>query len=286
MKKIFMATLVAATTLFTACHNSAPKANLKTDVDTVSYEAGIVMSPGDQLAGYLAQSGSDSASVDEFMKGLRAGIEAAGDKKKMAYYMGLMQGLQAKSQMLPGIESQIFAGDSTKKINIKNFLAGYAAAINGNIELQRDGKAVDREAANKHLMDYMFSKQKKESEEFLAAKKKEEGVKELNGGVLYKVLKAGDGDKKPAATDSVIVKYEGRLADGTVFDSSEHAPEGTATLSLQYMIEGWKIALPEMTVGSEWELYIPAELGYGERGTGPIPPYSALIFKVTLVGIK
>ena len=286
MKKIFMATLVAATTLFTACHNSAPKANLKTDVDTVSYEAGIVMSPGDQLAGYLAQSGSDSASVDEFMKGLRAGIEAAGDKKKMAYYMGLMQGLQAKSQMLPGIESQIFAGDSTKKINIKNFLAGYAAAINGNIELQRDGKAVDREAANKHLMDYMFSKQKKESEEFLAAKKKEEGVKELNGGVLYKVLKAGEGDKKPAATDSVIVKYEGRLADGTVFDSSEHAPEGTATLSLQYMIEGWKIALPEMTVGSEWELYIPAELGYGERGTGPIPPYSALIFKVTLVGIK
>lgn len=286
MKKIFMATLVAATTLFTACHNSAPKANLKTDVDTVSYEAGIVMSPGDQLAGYLAQSGSDSASVDEFLKGLRAGIEAAGDKKKMAYYMGLMQGLQAKSQMLPGIESQIFAGDSTKKINIKNFLAGYAAAINGNIELQRDGKAVDREAANKHLMDYMFSKQKKESEEFLAAKKKEEGVKELNGGVLYKVLKAGEGDKKPAATDSVIVKYEGRLADGTVFDSSEHAPEGTATLSLQYMIEGWKIALPEMTVGSEWELYIPAELGYGERGTGPIPPYSALIFKVTLVGIK
>lgn len=286
MKKIFMATLVAATTLFTACNNSAPKANLKTDVDTVSYEAGIVMSPGDQLAGYLAQSGSDSASVDEFMKGLRAGIEAAGDKKKMAYYMGLMQGLQAKSQMLPGIESQIFAGDSTKKINIKNFLAGYAAAINGNIELQRDGKAVDREAANKHLMDYMFSKQKKESEEFLAAKKKEEGVKELNGGVLYKVLKAGDGDKKPAATDSVIVKYEGRLADGTVFDTSEHAPEGTATLSLQYMIEGWKIALPEMTVGSEWELYIPAELGYGERGTGPIPPYSALIFKVTLVGIK
>ena len=286
MKKIFMATLVAATTLFTACHNSAPKANLKTDVDTVSYEAGIVMSPGDQLAGYLAQSGSDSASVDEFMKGLRAGIEAAGDKKKMAYYMGLMQGLQAKSQMLTGIESQIFAGDSTKKINIKNFLAGYAAAINGNIELQRDGKAVDREAANKHLMDYMFSKQKKESEEFLAAKKKEEGVKELNGGVLYKVLKAGEGDKKPAATDSVIVKYEGRLADGTVFDTSEHAPEGTATLSLQYMIEGWKIALPEMTVGSEWELYIPAELGYGERGTGPIPPYSALIFKVTLVGIK
>ena len=286
MKKIFMATLVAATTLFTACHNSAPKANLKTDVDTVSYEAGIVMSPGDQLAGYLAQSGSDSASVDEFMKGLRAGIEAAGDKKKMAYYMGLMQGLQAKSQMLPGIESQIFAGDSTKKINSKNFLAGYAAAINGNIELQRDGKAVDREAANKHLMDYMFSKQKKESEEFLAAKKKEEGVKELNGGVLYKVLKAGEGDKKPAATDSVIVKYEGRLADGTVFDTSEHAPEGTATLSLQYMIEGWKIALPEMTVGSEWELYIPAELGYGERGTGPIPPYSALIFKVTLVGIK
>ena len=224
MKKIFMATLVAATTLFTACHNSAPKANLKTDVDTVSYEAGIVMSPGDQLAGYLAQSGSDSASVDEFLKGLRAGIEAAGDKKKMAYYMGLMQGLQTKSQMLPGIESQIFAGDSTKKINIKNFLAGYAAAINGNIELQRDGKAVDREAANKHLMDYMFGKQKKESAEFLAAKKKEEGVKELNGGVLYKVLKAGEGDKKPAATDSVIVKYEGRLADGTVFDSSEHAP--------------------------------------------------------------
>ena len=285
MKKIFMATLVAATTLFTACHNSAPKANLKTDVDTVSYEAGIVMSPGDQLAGYLAQSGSDSASVDEFLKGLRAGIEAAGDKKKMAYYMGLMQGLQTKSQMLPGIESQIFAGDSTKKINIKNFLAGYAAAINGNIELQRDGKAVDREAANKHLMDYMFSKQKKESEEFLAAKKKEEGVKELNGGVLYKVLKAGEGDKKPAATDSVIVKSEGRLTDGSVFDSSYRRGE-PATFPLNGVIAGWTEGLQLMGEGSKFRFFIPYHLAYGERGAGAsIPPYAALVFDVELLEV-
>ena len=89
-----------------------------------------------------------------------------------------------------------------------------------------------------------------------------------------------------SATDSIRVKYEGKLVNGTVFDSSERAKGGVATLALSNTIKAWQMALTQMPIGATWELYVPYELGYGDRGTGPIPPYSALTFKVTLLGKK
>lgn len=288
MKKIFLATIVAATALMSSCNNGAPKANLKTDVDTLSYELGMVMSPGEQVAGYLAQAGSDSIYVDEYLKGFTAGVQAGDDKKKMAYYMGVMQGLQNKMQMAQ-IEQQVFQGDSTKKVSVKNFVSGYAALIKGKTALRDENDSlIDKQAANQAIMDYMFAKHKKESSEFMAKIRQEPGVKALPNDIYYKEITAAPaGEVKHASdTSTVVVKYEGRLADGTVFDSSENQKDGQTTFSLKNVIKGWQVAIPKMPVGATWELYVPYQMGYGERGTGPIPPYSVLVFKITLVGVK
>lgn len=277
---------MAAAAFMTSCNNGQPKANLKTDIDTLSYEIGMLMSQSKgEFSNYLTQSGSDSANVDEMLKGYIDGIKAADDKKKLAYYMGLMQGLQAKMQM-PMLEQQVFQGDSTKKISVKNFVAGFTAYANNKTTLKIGGKLIDKETANKRVMDYMFGSKKKESAEFMAAKAKEAGVVALGEGVYGKEIEKSTNTQHCTANDSVTVKYEGRLANGTVFDASTNQPGGVATLSLKSVIKGWSIAIPKMNVGSTWEIYVPYNLAYGEQGTGPIPPYSALIFKITLVSVK
>lgn len=285
MKKILLATAVAFTALLSSCNNGSPKASMKTDVDTLSYEMGVVMSPGDQLSGYLAQAGSDTAYVDEYLKGFSDGVKAGDDKKKMAYYMGVMQGLQSKMQMSQ-VEQSVFAGDTTKKVSIKNFVAGYTDIVKNKTALKRNGKLVDREAANQDIMDYMFKKSKTDSEKFMAEVAKKPGVQKLAGGVYYKVITPSTSTEHCTATDSVVVKYEGRLANDQVFDSSASQKDGLVTLDLKNVIKGWQVAIPQMPVGATWELYIPYEMGYGERNAGPIPPYSALVFKITLVAVK
>lgn len=283
MKKILAATFAVAA-LLSSCNNGTPKANLKTDIDTLSYEMGMVMSADEQdFANMLKQQGSDSAYVDAFLKGYTEGMKAADDKKKMAYNLGLQAGMQIKMQ-LPMMEQQVFQGDSTKKVSVKNFVAGFLAQAKGKTTLKVDGKLVDKKEANKRILAYMFAKQRKEGQEFIAKKSKEKGVQKLTEGVLYKVIEAGSGTERCAATDSVKVKYEGKLVNGTVFDSSERQDGGIATIDLKNVIKGWQIAIPQMPVGATWEIYLPAEVGYGENGTGPIPPFSALIFKITNLG--
>jgi len=118
----------------------------------------------------------------------------------------------------------------------------------------------------------------------MGKKAKEAGVKKLSNGILYKVVTDSKSADRVTASDSVKVKYEGKLTNGTVFDNSNRQPGGTATLSLKNVIKGWQAAIPQMPVGSTWEIYIPYDQAYGEQGSGPIPPYSALIFTITLEG--
>jgi len=126
---------------------------------------------------------------------------------------------------------------------------------------------------------------KKEGEAFLVENKSKEGVVTLPSGLQYKILKTGDG-KIPTDADTVECHYRGTLVNGTEFGNSHHTGN-PATFKLTSVIPGWREALKLMPVGSTWQLYIPSELGYGERGSsGSIGPNATLVYEVELIAIK
>jgi FKBP-type peptidyl-prolyl cis-trans isomerase len=129
-------------------------------------------------------------------------------------------------------------------------------------------------------------KNRKEAEVFFAENGKKNSVVTLRSGLQYKVITMGTG-KKPRQGQSVVVKYRGTLLDGTEFYDSDKDDHGTATLAMSGLIEGWKEALPLMPVGSKWILYVPPDLGYGERGSGNlVPPGAGLIFEIELLKVQ
>ena len=131
MRKFTFAAIaaIAAVTLY-SCGYSAPKANLKTDVDTVSYAIGMAQTNG--LKDYLVNRlDIDTAYMDEFIKGLNEGANAGDDKKKAAYYAGIQIGQQISNQMVKGINRELFGDDSTKTISLKNFMAGFISGTTG-----------------------------------------------------------------------------------------------------------------------------------------------------------
>ena len=131
----------------------------------------------------------------------------------------------------------------------------------------------------------LAEKNKKEGEAFLAANKTKEGVKTLPDGLQYKVIKEGTG-KTPKADDTVVTNYRGTLIDGTEFDSSYKRGQ-PATFPVKGVIPGWTEALQLMKEGSKWELFIPSNLAYGERGAGnAIGPNATLVFEIELISVK
>ena len=283
---------VAAGALFTACDKTG-NVEIKTDVDTIAYELGMAASPADQLPNYLVRMGSDSASVADYLKGFKEGMKLSDDAKSIAYEMGKQHGMQTKQQMLSSVATQIFGEGSEETLSEALFLAGFMDVIEGKVRLVVDSVEITQQMAQFELQNRIqekmnerarveFAPNKQAGEEFLAAKAKEEGVVALSNGVLYKVIKEGKKNgKKPALTDKIKVAYKGMTIDGEEFDSSE-----SVEFPLASMIEGWKIAIPEMTEGSKWEIYIPQELAYGERGSMPaIKPFSALVFEVELFNV-
>lgn len=177
-------------------------------------------------------------------------------------------------------------------ISEKAFLAGMRDGQNNKPELMTDAEIREtlltlqtelmekqREAAQKVAM-----KNKTEGETFLQENKKREGIKTTSSGLQYKVITQGTGTS-PKATDHVITHYRGKLIDGTEFDSS-YARGEPVTFPVNGVIPGWTEALQLMKPGSKWELFVPAELGYGEQGIGDvIPPNSVLNFEVELISI-
>ena len=147
-------------------------------------------------------------------------------------------------------------------------------------EMQKDMRKKMEEARAHAAED-----NKKAGDAFLAENKKAPGVVTLPSGLQYKVLKAGEG-KKPTLDDTVVCQYRGTLIDGKEFDSSYKRNE-PATFPVKGVIKGWTEALQLMPVGSKWQLFIPPDLAYGERGAGAnIGPNATLIFEVELVSIK
>jgi len=149
--------------------------------------------------------------------------------------------------------------------------------------LMNDYEKELRKQANQRRQKAQVENREK-GEAFLSAFRKQAGVQVSPGGVLYQVVKAGDG-AKPSETDTVQVNYRGTLINGTEFDATESGHP--AELKVTALISGWKQALTMMNVGSQWHLVIPSHLAYGERGVGSdIGPNEVLVFDVELVGIK
>lgn len=141
--------------------------------------------------------------------------------------------------------------------------------------------ACDRKPSAQEL-----AKASAEADSFLAKNAKEQGVVTTASGLQYKVEKAGDPKgPKPGLNTEVKVHYEGKLLNGTVFDSS-YERGVPAVFTPASLVPAWQEALPMMRPGDVWTLYVPPKLGYGEAGTGPIPPNAVLVFKLELVAVK
>ena len=189
-------------------------------------------------------------------------------KEKVSYIIGMDIGGNLKKQSID-IDPNIL----TK--GIQDALGG-AKSLLTDQEMQETMVAFQKELMEKH---------KKQGEDFLAENKKKEGVKTLPSGLQYKVIKAGTG-KKPKLDDTVTANYRGTLIDGMEFDSSYKRGQ-PATFRVSGVIPGWTEALQLMEEGAKWQLYVPSNLAYGQRGAGKvIGPDTALIFEIELVSIQ
>ena len=301
MKKTTIVAAVAIVAVaFTGCGNPTPKADLKNDVDSMSYAMGQSQSQG--LKQFLVdRMDVDTAYINDFIKGLNDGANAGDDKKKAAYYAGIQIGQQISNQMVKGINHEVFGKDTTKTISMKNFMAGFVAGTTGKDqkmtmqEAQTVAEMKMRDIKRKN-MEKEFGANKTAGEKFLEENGKKPDIKTLpveitqpDGKVIksfiqYKVLTEGTGPM-PKDTSMVTVNYEGRTIEGKVFDSSYKRGE-PVQLRANQVIKGWTEALIHMPVGSVWEVYIPQNLAYGDREQGnDIKPFSALIFKIELVSL-
>jgi FKBP-type peptidyl-prolyl cis-trans isomerase FklB len=225
------------------------------------------------LAAVVALSGSACARQTSTSGDLKT------DKDKASYAVGLNVGKSLQRESIdvdPEIVEQglkdALAGGKTLMTDeeVKAAMAALKAAAQKN----QEAKMAQAGDANK-----------KEGDAFLAANKAKDGVVTLPSGLQYKILTAGTG-AKPTAADTVICNYKGTLINGKEFDaSSKHG--GPATFPVSGVIKGWTEALQLMPVGSKWQLFIPPDLAYGQRGAGgDIGPGATLIFEVELVSIK
>ena len=200
-------------------------------------------------------------------------------KDKFSYALGMKMGANLQKQSVP-VDPAILAR------GLKDGLAGGKTLLTDD-EAQAALKAVQDElhAKQQAMVQQAASANKKEGEGFLAANKGKDGIVTLASGLQYKILKEGTGPK-PAATDSVVCNYQGTLIDGKEFDSSYKRGQ-PVTFPVNGVIKGWTEALQLMPVGSKWQLFIPADLAYGDRGAGAdIGPGATLIFEVELLSIE
>ena len=255
---------------------------LTTSSDSLSYATGFAVTNG--LMPYVQQQlGVDTAYMADFIQGFNEAVAGMNDKRQKARMAGMQIAEQVTNRMLANVQRELT--DAPDSIVTSLFYRGFTDVLTNDTtiftmasaeKLQQEKMQVNKKAKAKKL--------RKAGREFLAENGKKPGIITTPSGLQYEVLKQGDG-AVPQTTDKVKVHYEGRLIDGTVFDSSIKRGE-PAVFGLNQVIKGWTEGLSLMPVGSKWRLYIPQELGYGDRQAGQIPPYSALIFDVELLGIE
>ncbi|WP_373829265.1 FKBP-type peptidyl-prolyl cis-trans isomerase N-terminal domain-containing protein, partial [Bacteroides heparinolyticus] len=217
MKKVSFLMALAVAAGLASCTAQSPKANLKTDLDSLSYAIGMARTEG--LDQYLAQQGIDSTQMADFLKGFNEGATKI-DKKDAAYMAGLQVGQMVSKQWVEGFNQQIFGGDSTKTISRENLLAGFVAGVLGkgamDMAKAQEYMNTQMEAIKEKATAEKYAENKAAGEKFLAENKGKEGVVTTPSGLQYKIITKGDG-AIPADTSKVKVNYKGTLIDGTEF---------------------------------------------------------------------
>jgi len=206
-------------------------------------------------------------------------LELKDQKEKESYSLGYQFGHNVKAQGVD-IDLDIYTS------GIKDALGGKEPQMSQE-EIRSTIRGLQQrlQAARQKELKEQAEKNVEEGKKFLAENQKKEGIKTLPSGLQYKVMTEGSG-KTPQATDTVTVNYRGTLIDGTEFDSSYKRGQ-PASFKVNGVIKGWTEALQLMKEGSKWQLFIPHDLAYGERGAGrTIPPGSTLIFEVELISVK
>lgn len=266
-------------------------------INDMFYAVGVLQHRG--LDEYLVHRGIDAKYKPQFVQGAKEGVSGKqyGPKPaqytpaRKAYDFGKEIGIYLRTQCIKGVETEVFGKEcigTKRETHLKQLANGFVDACNydmrmGYLEAEKIFEKNSR-AIKAERLSVEFADNKLAGEKFLAENKQKPEVIELASGVQYKILKKGSG-RIPRSTSKVKVHYEGRTIDGNVFDSSYNRGEATVFTANQ-VIKGWTEILEIMPVNSVWEIYIPAELAYGERKAGDIKPFSALIFKVELLGIE
>jgi FKBP-type peptidyl-prolyl cis-trans isomerase FklB len=211
-------------------------------------------------------------------------------KDKNSYAVGLNVGKSLGAQLH---QQSVEIDQAILLRGMKDALAGSKPLLTDDevktvlTQLQTEVRTRQQEKmkADQEKMKVAAEENKKQGAEFLEANKTKEGVVTLSSGLQYKILAEGTGPK-PAATDTVSCNYRGTLTDGTEFDSSYKRGQ-PLSIPVNGVIKGWTEALQLMPVGSKWQLFIPPDLGYGDRGSGPvIGPGATLVFEVELLSIQ
>ncbi len=217
-------------------------------------------------------------------KAAKPSIQWVTGSDSLSYTAGYVLADIVRDRFLAGLGKEV--KDTPDSLQLYIAYQGLFDALRGDTALFKIQPAekflADRVSAIRKAKE---EKLKKAGKDFLEENAKKEGVIVLPSGLQYKVLKQGDG-AIAKANDKVKVLYEGRLIDGTVFDSTEKHGGEPATFAPNQVIKGWTEALCMMPVGSKWQLYIPQELAYGTRATGQIPAYSTLVFDVEVLSIE
>lgn len=290
--------------------NPTSATSAKADMSKVSYCIGASMAKGMSQQGLEVDPNAIAKGVGDAIQGVKPMLpDAALEAATKAYVTDLQKKAKAGGRTTPPVPSVqrpgakgapvklntpaqktnyflgFHLGQQFKQANVhmdaKQFSQGLTDGLSGGKLAMTDDEI---KATLGELQKEQAAAAAKKAREFLDANAKKPGVKVTPSGLQYKVIKQGTG-KTPSDTDQVVCNYRGTLIDGKEFDSSYKRGK-PATFPVNGVIKGWTEALKMMPVGSKYQLFVPADLAYGERGQAGIPPNATLIFEVELLSIK